>query len=95
MTPLTAATATDTLPLGWLTLAALLWTAGYIAACAVWPFTSCRRCHGAAKLRSPSGRAWRPCPRCAGTGTKLRAGRRAWAATRTRGHQDRQGRNRP
>jgi hypothetical protein len=65
---LTAATATV------LTLA--VWAAGYAAACAFWPFTACRRCRGAGKLRSPFGRAFRLCPRCKASGRRLRFGRR-------------------
>lgn len=61
-------------------LAALLWAAGYVLACAVWPFTSHGHCNGTGKMRSPSGRAWRPCRGCGGSGTKLRIGRRAWGA---------------
>lgn len=62
---------------------------GYLAACACWPFTSCARCNGTGKLRSPSGRSWRPCPRCHGTGTRVRLGRRAWGAIRHRPHNER------
>lgn len=50
----------------------------YIAACAVWPFGACRRCGGAGRRRSPSGRAFRYCHRCHGTGARLRTGRRIW-----------------
>lgn len=50
----------------------------YIAACAFWPFTACRKCDGAGRHRSPSGRAWRYCHRCNGTGARLRTGRRIW-----------------
>lgn len=53
-------------------------TACYIAACAVWPFTACRKCGGAGRHRSPSGRAWRYCHRCHGNGARLRTGRRIW-----------------
>lgn len=59
---------------------ALLIICGYIAACAWWPFAACLRCHGTAKLRSPSGKAWRHCPRCAGTGRRVRVGRRVYEA---------------
>jgi hypothetical protein len=31
----------------------------------VWPYTSCPACNGSGKSRSPSGKAWRPCRRCA------------------------------
>jgi hypothetical protein len=51
-------------------------------ACAVWPFTACRRCGGAGKHRSPSGRAFRYCRRCKGTGARLRTGRKIYNAVR-------------
>jgi hypothetical protein len=64
---------------GWLLLAALLGAAvGYAAACWLWPFTDCRRCHGTRKRPSPSGRAFRWCRRCGGTGARLRTGRRVY-----------------
>lgn len=47
----------------------------YWVACLVWPFAACRRCHGDGKSRSPSGRTWRLCKRCDGTGRRLRVGR--------------------
>jgi DnaJ-class molecular chaperone len=53
-------------------------TLGYAAACWLWPFRACRRCDGAGKHRSPSGRAFRYCHRCKGTGARLRLGRRVW-----------------
>lgn len=58
-----------------LSVLALLGVAGYVIACAVWPFTGCRRCSGTGKRRSPSGRAWRPCGRCDGSGRRVRFGR--------------------
>ncbi len=70
-----------------LTLILAAVTLSYIGACVVWPFAACRRCGGAGKSRSPSGRAWRYCHRCKGTGARLRAGRRAWNALR-RIHRD-------
>lgn len=77
---LVAATATSgSLPWqAWLILtgAALVWLAGYAAACWIWPFTACRKCDGAGKHRSPSGKAWRKCRRCAGSGTRIRLGRK-------------------
>lgn len=56
----------------------LLITLGYIAACAWWPFTACRKCGGTGRHRSPSGRAWRYCRRCKSTGARLRLGRLIW-----------------
>jgi hypothetical protein len=61
-----------------LILPLILITLGYVAACAVWPFAACRKCDGAGRRRSPSGRAWRYCHRCHGTGARLRTGRRIW-----------------
>jgi hypothetical protein len=82
-----AATATPTTPpqpathsheppgLAWLALTVTLITAGYLATCWIWPFGTCRRCHGTAKSRAPVGRAFRYCPRCDGSGCRIRAGR--------------------
>ncbi len=61
-----------------LILAPLAVTFCYIAACAIWPFAACRKCGGAGRHRSPSGRAWRYSHRCHGTGARLRIGRRIW-----------------
>jgi len=73
---LTAATPSDDHSLyGWLIIAGILWLAGYLAACWIWPFGNCRRCHGSGKRRSPSGRKFRHCRRCDGGGARLRAGR--------------------
>jgi len=60
---------------GWLVLAALVWLAGYLAACWFWPFGHCRACHGTGRRRSPSGRAFRHCRRCDASGERLRIGR--------------------
>jgi hypothetical protein len=51
---------------------ALLASAGYVVAAWFWPYTACRKCGGAGRFRSPSGRSWRPCPRCGGSGTRER-----------------------
>jgi hypothetical protein len=81
----TATAADRALTWGLLAAAAALWLAGYLLACLFWPFTACRRCEGAGRHRSPSGRAWRRCRRCRGTGERLRLGRRVWnAASRDR-----------
>jgi hypothetical protein len=63
---------------GWLLLAivGLSLVAGYVIACWIWPFRACPRCDGSGKIRSPSGKAWRPCKRCKGGGARLRIGRR-------------------
>lgn len=59
-----------------LLLAAAAAAALYLAHCRWWPYAPCVRCDGAGKLRSPSGRSWRSCPRCKGTGKRLRIGTR-------------------
>lgn len=60
----------------------LLIATGYAVACRFWPFTSCRRCDGSGRKRSPSGRNWRPCRKCKGSGSRVRLGRRVldWAS---------------
>lgn len=63
---------------GLLAAAAAIVTLGYLAVVAAWPFKGCRRCRGTGKLRSPVGRAIRYCPRCLGSGLRLRAARRVW-----------------
>jgi hypothetical protein len=62
----------------WLCLAAAAAAviALYLASCAVYPFTNCRRCKGMGRFHALSGRAWRTCRRCHGTGARLRTGRR-------------------
>ena len=55
----------------------------YLAACRWWPFAACWSCHGDGKKRSPSGRSWRSCKRCKGTGQRLRVGRRVMNAMST------------
>lgn len=68
-----------------LALLALVAAAGYVAACAWWPFAACRWCRGTGRSRSPSGRAWRPCWRCGGDGRRVRFGRRVFDLFRGRG----------
>ncbi|MEU5880874.1 hypothetical protein [Spirillospora sp. NPDC047279] len=80
MTPLVAATATTTSATPALLALGLLLLAGYAAACWLWPFRACTRCHGTGKFRSPSGHAWRYCNRCSGKGAQLRLGRHVWNA---------------
>lgn len=79
MTTLAATATTVTGHLGaWLCLFALAAVAVvfYLGSCWVWPYANCRRCHGIGRFHSHSGRAWRPCHRCKGTGARLRTGRR-------------------
>ncbi|RZT15210.1 hypothetical protein EV649_5996 [Kribbella sp. VKM Ac-2569] len=47
----------------------------YLLTCAVWPFGKCRKCKGVGKFKSPFGKAYRHCPRCKGTGLRVRFGR--------------------
>jgi DnaJ-class molecular chaperone len=58
-----------------LVLGVIAWVLGYAVACRVWPYRACGPCTGSGKRRSPSGRAWRKCPRCKGTGRRMRVGR--------------------
>lgn len=63
---------------GWAVLAAAAGGAWYVFACWWWPFAACGKCEGVGKFRSPSGRAWRKCRRCKGSGERVRVGRRLW-----------------
>jgi hypothetical protein len=62
----------------WAVLIGLGAVAVYAIACFVWPFTDCGKCGGGGRFRSPSGKAFRRCRRCKGTGTQVRLGRRLW-----------------
>ncbi|MDG6106114.1 hypothetical protein Daura_06515 [Dactylosporangium aurantiacum] len=56
----------------------------YILACAAFPFGNCRRCKGTGKLRNPFfRRMFRLCPRCDGTGRRVRIGRRVYEYLRS------------
>ena len=78
MTTLAAAATHTAHPSGMWLLLAILAAAGYLLHCVLWPYRACRKCDGAGRFRSPSGRAWRYCSRCGGRGAQLRAGRRIW-----------------
>jgi len=52
-------------------LVGLGWLVVYYLACQIWPFTACGRCKGG-KHTSPSGKAWRHCTRCGGSGKRRR-----------------------
>ena len=71
--------------LGTVALVAAVLLVAYALACWWWPFTAHGRCNGTGKLRSPSGKAWRTCRGCKGTGRKLRVGRRLFNATTRHG----------
>jgi len=70
-------------------LLALL-TLGYAALCAGSPFTTCTRCQGSGKRRTPADRSAGRCRPCKGTGLRVRLGRRlhTWW-TRTHAHGNR------
>lgn len=56
-------------------LAVLLAVAG-LATLYLWPYARCRGCDGGGKLFSPLGDDhWRTCPRCTGSGRRMRTGR--------------------
>lgn len=58
-------------------LALLFVTLGYFGSCWLWPFGTCRHCHGTGKRRSPfTARVFGFCRHCDGTGRRLRIGRR-------------------
>lgn len=61
------------------TLAGIAAVIVYAISCAFWPFAACWSCDSG-KKRSPSGKAWRTCKRCKGSGARLRIGRRLWNA---------------
>ena len=60
----------------------LILTVGYAGACYLRPFARCRRCHGERAVKGTlgdrilRGQSIRRCPRCSGTGLRLRWGRR-------------------
>lgn len=63
-----------------LTMIGLAWLAGYLLACAIWPFAACWRCKGGGRFFQDGRRkSWRMCPRCKGTGARRRVGRTIWA----------------
>jgi hypothetical protein len=86
MAPTTLAAATHlTLPWWWPCVViggVLLAAAVYLLACWIWPFAACQRCDGLGRFHSPSGKAWRRCRRCKGTGERLRTGHRVVNAIR-------------
>jgi hypothetical protein len=67
-------------PVAAATVAALIVTSLYGAACYLRPYTTCSRCHGYGYVERRMGRGSRPCPRCRSTGQRLRAGR--WVANK-------------
>lgn len=49
---------------------------GYLVHLYAWPFKPCGRCHGSARNRGSSRRAFGSCKRCGGTGRRQRIGSR-------------------
>ncbi|GIH79808.1 hypothetical protein [Planobispora longispora] len=64
-----------------------LLTLRYLYLCYARPFREHRRCKGTGRIPYLFGRGWRFCPRCNGTGLRLRIGRRLWNHAR-RLHRD-------
>jgi hypothetical protein len=56
-------------------LPALVITLSYFGSCIRWPFAACRTCHGHGLTQGLFG-GIRECRACAGTGLRLRFGRR-------------------
>lgn len=84
---LAASGGSDLAGLGVVIVAALVVAAGYAASCVLWPFAGCWHCDGTGQHRSPTGRAWRPCRRCRGTGARVRAGRQLVTVIRRSHHR--------
>ena len=74
-TPLAATHGEQATSIAWLVLAVIVLTIGYLLTCWIWPFGNCRRCKGLGKRKAPFGRAFRHCPRCEGSGLRVRIGR--------------------
>jgi DnaJ-class molecular chaperone len=72
--------------IAWLVIAGVAAAPVYWVVCWFWPYTSCRRCGGGGRKRSPSGKNWRPCRKCKGSGMRLRTGRRV--SNFLAGHRD-------
>lgn len=62
----------------WAIVGGLVWSCGYVAHCRFRPYAACRKCDRRGRFSSRSGRSWRRCPRCKGSGERVRFGRRVW-----------------
>jgi DnaJ-class molecular chaperone len=51
-------------------------TLGYMFVCTFWPYTNCGKCKGTSRFGSPSGKNFRLCGRCSGSGRTVRVGHR-------------------
>jgi hypothetical protein len=49
----------------------------YVIECAIWPWAPCPKCVSGRRY-APTGNKFRLCPRCQGTGRRLRIGRRIY-----------------
>lgn len=56
---------------GRIVVVAVLLLGIYVVSGYVWPYTACSRC-GGGKHASPSGKNWRNCGKCGGSGKKIR-----------------------
>ncbi len=66
-------------------LAILGYSAFYIINCAIFPFGRCRRhrCESGRIYSRFNRKVFRECPRCEGTGKRVRVGRRIWEHLRS------------
>lgn len=64
--------------IAWAVLAGVGGGLAYAGHCWLRPFAACLKCGGDGKFRSKSGRSWRRCRRCKGSGERVRVGRRVW-----------------
>ena len=85
MTPILLPTAAATVaaldPAQWVALAVLAFVGWRLLAILLFPYGPCWHCRGSGKHRS--GKYWRPCRKCKGTGRRTRLGRRVWDWTRS------------
>jgi hypothetical protein len=65
---------------------AVVVVAAYCGSCLIWPYARCLACIGRSKKnRGSTSKRWGRCPRCGGTGERLRSGTRiirAWRGGR-------------
>lgn len=63
--------------IGWGIAAGIVSLAIYVGHCVLRPYARCRWCEHGVKA-SKSGRSWRDCRHCRGSGKRIRLGRRLW-----------------
>ena len=71
---------------GFIVAAVGLW----VMSCRAYPYTACPKCDALGRVKDPSGRNWRTCAHCGGTGQRLRPGAHLFGA-RNRGLGHRRG----